>query len=247
LVFSLHTQFPSKHITIWKYSQKTQSVHQSSRPTMKLDWWNFFFHRNCGQRCQSPSRLKSIILALNKCHLQQAAIEDSRVHDQLMQHLLEVHSTNDLVDQYLWEGIPLNEAVGCRWGYSGMAECNPTDEEPNDPSYNGQYYFARGLPSGVQSSIRKNTLVTIRSSLLHVKLPCERGRYSGLVECDDELTFHVRICQWKVDDRNWCHAREKTGYTENSSAPNNWNPGGGLQYGSQNSVFETTYGICRVM
>ena len=33
-----------------------------------------------------PKKIESIILAQNKRHLQQASIEDSRVHDPLMQH-----------------------------------------------------------------------------------------------------------------------------------------------------------------
>jgi len=48
-----------------------------------------------------PKQIKSIILARNKRHFQQASIKDSRVPDPLMQHLLENNGTNNLVDQYL--------------------------------------------------------------------------------------------------------------------------------------------------
>ena len=58
-----------------------------------------------------PKEIESIILAWNKCHLQQAPLEDSGVHDLRIQPLLENHGTNNLVNQYLWSDITLDDAV----------------------------------------------------------------------------------------------------------------------------------------
>ena len=69
-----------------------------------------------------------------------------------------------------------------------------------------------------------------------------------LVECDEELTIHVWVCKWSVDNGNRCHAREETGCAINTtSAPNNWNIGSRLQYGPPNFILETSHGICRDM
>ena len=58
-----------------------------------------------------PKDIEATILERNKQHLQQAGIEQGRVHSPVMQKILAGNGTNDLVQQFLKEEITIDNIV----------------------------------------------------------------------------------------------------------------------------------------
>ena len=64
---------------------------------------------NLWREITNPIELERTIIQRNKRHLQQAPIEEGRVHDPIMQQLIENHGSNDLVDSLLKGEMSLDE------------------------------------------------------------------------------------------------------------------------------------------
>ena len=58
-----------------------------------------------------PQAHETIFIQQNKQHLQQASIEEGRVHDSIMQKLIENHNSNDLVDSLLQDEMTLDQVT----------------------------------------------------------------------------------------------------------------------------------------
>ena len=64
---------------------------------------------NLWHEITNPVELERTIIQGNERHLQQASIEEGRVHDPTMQQLIENHGSNDLVDSLLKGEMSLDE------------------------------------------------------------------------------------------------------------------------------------------
>ena len=66
---------------------------------------------NIWKEVTNTKEIEKLIKARNKRHLQQATVEEGRIHDPVMQSLIEQHGTNDLVDDLIEGRMNIDEVA----------------------------------------------------------------------------------------------------------------------------------------
>ncbi len=168
----------------------------------------------------STEEIETIILQRNRRHLQQASIEDGRVHDPIMQELIEGYGVNDMVEQMRGGELTIpqvtNEAIQA-W----LSALNQTGASIRLPPITGKFEV-EDFQSSFKAVEKKTYVLTIWRPLYFVESNGTRPCTCSVAHNHDELTIHVWICEPALDQGSQHDAREENRCTKNPHALYNW-------------------------